>query len=314
MEGKRALVCGGNGFIGQHLVKRLKKDGYWVRVADIKKYEFGKTTQDETMIMDLRKCPNAGIACMGIDVVFQLAADMGGIGYISKHDADLMHNNSIININVLEAARKEGIKDYFFSSSVCVYPDMEAYGVPICEDEVYPANPDNEYGWEKLFAERVALAYAKDYNMNIKIARFENVYGPECAYDGGREKAPAAICRKVAMAKDGDSIEVWGDGTATRNFVYVDDLVEAIMLLMDSDFNKPVNIGSDHNIEIKDLVNTVIQISKKNINIKYDTSKPVGVKARNFEHAKIKSCGWHAHTGLYEGLAMTYNWINKQIK
>ncbi|NOX62619.1 MAG: NAD-dependent epimerase/dehydratase family protein [Chloroflexi bacterium] len=314
---KRALVCGAGGFIGGHLVKKLKREGYWVRGVDIKHHEFAPTQADEFLLLDLRQpehCKQALTAPDGgaFDEVYQLAADMGGMGFISVAECEVLRNNALINIHMAHTAAQMGTPRYFFSSSVCIYRDMEPDEPPLTEEDAYPAQPDNEYGWEKLYAERVATAYGRHYSMQVRIARFENSYGPEGTWRGGREKAPAAICRKVAEADDGDSIEVWGDGTAIRVFTYVDDLVDGIYALMHSDLEGPVNLGSDERVTIAELVQTVIDVSGKDLRIKY-VPGPIGVHARNFSKARIKSLGWEAKIPLREGIARTYAWIEAQV-
>jgi GDP-D-mannose 3',5'-epimerase len=315
---KRALVCGAGGFIGGHLVKRLKREGYWVRGVDVKEHEFAATQADEFLLLDLRipeNCRRALTLPDGdtFDEVYQLAADMGGMGFISIAECEVLHNNALINIHMAHTAAEMGVPRYFFSSSVCVYRDMEPDEPPLIESDAIPANPDNEYGWEKLYAERVAMAYGRRYPMAVRIARFENCYGPEGTWRGGREKAPAAICRKVAEAEDGGTIEVWGDGTAIRVFTYVDDLVEGIYMLMHSDLEGPVNLGSDERVTVADLVRTVIEVSGKQLNVKY-VPGPVGVHARNFSKARIKSLGWEAKVSLREGITRTYRWIEEQVR
>lgn len=315
---KTALVCGAGGFIGGHLVKKLKHEGYWVRGVDIKYHEFAPTQADEFLLLDLRDPENCREALTlpgggTFDEVYQLAADMGGMGFISVAECEVLHNNALINIHMTHTAAEMGVARYFFSSSVCVYRDMEPDEPPLTEDDAVPANPDNEYGWEKLYAERVAMAYGRRYPMKVRIARFENCYGPEGTWTGGREKAPAAICRKVAEAEDGGTIEVWGDGTAIRVFTYIDDLVDGIYVLMQSDLEGPVNIGSDERVTVADLVRTVIEVSGKRINVKY-VPGPVGVQARNFSKARIKSLGWEARYSLKEGIARTYPWIEEQVR
>jgi len=315
---RKALVCGAGGFIGGHLVKKLKREGYWVRGVDIKYPEFAPTQADEFLLLDLRDPRNCRAALtlpdgQTFDEVYQLAADMGGMGFISVAECEVLHNNALININMTHAAAEMGTPRYFFSSSVCVYRDMRPDEPPLTEEDAIPANPDNEYGWEKLYAERVAMAYGRRYPMKVRIARFENCYGPEGTWTGGREKAPAAICRKVAEADDGGTIEVWGDGTAIRVFTYIDDLVEGIYLLMHSDLEGPVNIGSDERVTVDELVRTVIAVSGKRINVKY-VPGPVGVLARNFSKARIRSLGWEAKVSLREGIAITYAWIEEQVK
>jgi len=314
---KRALVCGAGGFIGGHLIRKLKRQGYWVRGVDIKEHEFAPTLADEFLLLDLRNPENCEKALSlpdgKFDEVYQLAADMGGMGFIHYADCEVLHNNALINIHMTHAAALMGIPRYFFSSSVCVYRDMQPGEPEMKEDEAIPANPDNEYGWEKLYSERVALAYGRRYGMKVRIARFENCYGPEGTWTGGREKAPAAISRKVAEAEDGGIIEVWGDGTAIRNYTYVDDLVEGIYMLMQSDLEGPVNIGGEEYVTVAELVRTVIKVSGKQLNVKY-VPGPVGVRARNFSKARIKSLGWKAKYSLKEGIARTYPWIEAQVK
>jgi len=314
---KKALVCGAGGFIGGHLVKKLKREGYWVRGVDIKEHEFAPTATDEFLLLDLRK-PHSCQAALSLpnstfDEAYQLAADMGGMGFISVADCEVLQNNALINIHMSHAAAEMGVSRYFFSSSVCVYRDMQPGEPELTEDDAIPASPDNEYGWEKLYAERVAMAYGRRCGMKVRIARFENCYGPEGTWQGGREKAPAAICRKVAEAEDGGTIEVWGDGTAIRNFTYVDDMVEGIYMLMQSDLEGPVNIGSSEYVTVDQLVDTVIEVAGKNIYKRY-VQGPVGVQARNFSKVRIRSLGWEAKVSLKEGIARTYSWIEAQVK
>ncbi len=324
---KRALVCGAGGFIGGHLVKKLKREGYWVRGVDIKEHEFAPTQADEFLLLDLREPENckAALSLEGgtfddassneaiFDEVYQLAADMGGMGFISVAECEVLRNNALINIHMTHEAAMMGIPRYFFSSSVCVYRDMQPGEPELTEDDAIPAHPDNEYGWEKLYAERVAMAYGRHYDTNVRIARFQNCYGPYGTWTGGREKAPAAICRKVAEAEDGGMIKVWGDGTAIRAFTYVDDLVEGIYLLMHSDLEGPTNIGSSQYVTVDELVETVIEIAGKEIHKQY-VEGPVGVQARNFSKARIRSLGWEARVSLKEGISLTYPWIEAQVK
>ena len=318
MATRKALVCGAGGFIGGHRGKKLKREGYWVRGVDIKHHEFAPTQADEFLLLDLRAPQNCRTALTlpggGIfDEVYQLAADMGGMGFISVAECEALHNNALINIHMTHTAAEMDVPRYFFSSSVCVYRDMMPYEPPLTEEDGVPANPDNEYGWEKLYAERVGMAYGRRYGMKVRIARFENCYGPEGTWTGGREKAPAAICRKVTEVKDGDAIEVWGDGTAIRVFTYVDDLVNGIYTLMQSNLDGPVNIGCDERVTVADLVRTVIEVSGKRLNIRY-VPGPVGVHARNFSKGRIKSLGWEAKVSLREGIGYTYRWIEAQVK
>jgi nucleoside-diphosphate-sugar epimerase len=312
---KKALVCGAGGFIGSHLVKKLKKEDYWVRGVDIKKPEFAETEADEFLVLDLREmeaCEKAVMLESGVvDEVYQLAADMGGMGFIHSAECEIMRNSALININMIHAAASKGVKRYFLSSSVCIYRDMVAGEPELKEEDAYPALPDNEYGWEKLYAERMAMAYGRKYGMIIRIARFQNTYGPEGTWNGGREKAPAALCRKAAQAEDGGTIEVWGDGTAIRSYTYIDDLLDGIYRLMHSSLEGPANIGSPEYVSVKELVDAVTEVSGKKLKIKW-TSGPVGVQSRNFSNEQIYSLGWRARFSLKEGIRRTYQWIEKQ--
>ena len=314
---KRALVCGAGGFIGGHLVKRLKKEGYWVRGVDIKEHEFTKPPADEFLLLDLRKekdCANALTLQSGkLDEVYQLAADMGGMGFIHSAECEIMHNSALINIYMTHTAAHIGIPRYFFSSSVCVYRDMKPGEPEMKESEAVPANPDNEYGWEKFYSERVAQAYARRYSLAVRIARFQNCYGPEGTWTGGREKAPAALCRKVAEVEDGGTIEVWGDGSAIRSYTYVDDMVDGIFRLMHSDLEGAVNIGCPQYVAVKELVDTVCEVAGKKVRTKY-VSGPVGVQSRNFSNERIYSIGWKPQVYLKDGIQRTYPWIEAQVK
>jgi nucleoside-diphosphate-sugar epimerase len=315
---KRVVVCGAGGFIASHLVKRLKADGAWVRGVDIKKPEFAETAADEFALLDLRDMEQArrAVAPCGrerIDEVYQLAAEMGGMGYISTAECEIMRHSSLINLNVPQAAVDAGVPRYFLSSSVCVYRDMAPGEPELTEADAYPAQPDNEYGWEKLYAERVLAAYGRRYGMVVRIARFQNCYGPEGTWTGGREKAPAAICRKVAEAEDGGVVEVWGDGSAVRSFIYVDDLVDGVIRLMRSDLDGPANIGSPEYVTVRELVDTVIDISGKRLRVRY-VDGPVGVRSRNFSNARIYSIGWRPKTSLRDGLKATYDWVEQQVR
>jgi len=315
----KALVCGAGGFIGSHLVKRLKSDGYWVRGVDLKFPDFSETFADDFMIGDLRDQHFVSrVIDQHFDEVYQLAADMGGAGYIftGENDADVMHNSATINLNVLDASYRRNIKNIFYSSSACMYPEHNQLDPqnPNCrEDSAYPANPDSEYGWEKLFSERLYLAYNRNHGMNCRVARYHNIFGPEGTWQGGKEKAPAALCRKVAMAGSDDSIEVWGDGLQTRSFLYIDECVEGTIRLMRSDFEGPVNIGSEEMISINNLGQMIIQLSNKKIKIK-NIPGPLGVRGRNSHNELIEQkIGWKPEQPLIDGIAKTYEWIAKQV-
>ena len=326
---KKALVLGAGGFIGSHMVKRLKKEGYWVRGVDLKHPEFGKTEADEFVIGDLRNplvakevilAPNQKELGKGsFDEVYQFAADMGGAGYVftGDNDADIMHNSAMINLNVAEWAVKYKIKLLFYSSSACIYPkynQMDPNNPNLSEDSAYPAAPDSEYGWEKLFSERLYLTFHKNLGLNIRISRFHNIFGPEGTWEGGKEKAPAALCRKVIEAQDGDFIDVWGDGKQTRSFLYIDECLEAVLRLMDSDFIGPVNIGSEEKISINNLVRMIIGISGKNLKIK-NIEGPEGVRGRNSDNKLYREkLGWEVSQPLKVGIEKTYQWIEEQIK
>ena len=314
---RTALVCGAGGFIGGHLVKWLKREGYWVRGVDIKEHEFAPTAADEFLLLDLREKENCEAALSrqdgGFDEVYQLAADMGGMGFISFAECEIMHNSALINIHMTHAAAERGVPLYFFSSSVCVYRDMKPGEPEMTEEEAVPANPDNEYGWEKLYSERVAMAYSRHYPMKVRIARFQNCYGPEGTWDGGREKAPAALCRKVAEVEDGGTIDVWGDGSAIRSYTYVDDMVKGIYTLMHSNLEGTVNIGCPEYVSVDELATTVAEVAGKKIHIQH-VDGPVGVQSRNFSNGRIHSIGWRAGVFLREGLTRTYPWVEAQVK
>ncbi len=316
----RALVCGAGGFIGSHLVKKLKGEGYWVRGVDLKRPEWSESTADEFMILDLtkkRSCEDAvsinARKAVQFDEVYQLAADMGGMGFIHAEECDIMHNNALMNIHMIDSSAKKGVKRYFFSSSVCVYRDMMPGEAELNEDGAYPALPHNEYGWEKLYSERMAMAYGRRYGIKTRIARFQNCYGQEGTWKGGREKAPAAICRKVAMVQDGGAIEVWGDGAAVRSFTHVDDMIDGIYRLITSDVEGPVNIGRAEYVTIDELADMIIEICGKRV-WKIHVDGPVGVRSRNFCNRRISGIDWESQISLREGLSMTYKWIEEQVR
>ena len=317
---KSALVLGAGGFIGSHLVKRLKTEGFWVRGVDIKKSEYSKTAADEFIIADLRDqkvC--AKILDRPFDEVYQLAADMGGAGYIftGDHDADLMNNSAQISMNILRFGNTVGIKNIFFPSSACVYAERNQLDPqnPNCEESsAYPAAPDSEYGWEKLFSERLFLAYKRNYKMNVHIARFHNIFGPEGSWNNGKEKSPAAICRKVAEAKNGGTIEMWGDGKQTRSYLYIDECLNGVRKLMDSDFSGPVNIGSEEMITLNQLAEMVMDIAGKKLFVKH-IKGPLGVRGRSSDNRLIqKKLGWKPTSKLKDGLKKTYEWISEQLE
>jgi GDP-D-mannose 3', 5'-epimerase len=316
---KKALVCGAGGFIGGHLVKRLKGEGYWVRGVDIKEHEYCETAADDFVVGDLRD-PRVveRVIDEGMDEIYQLAADMGGAGYIftGEHDACVMHNSAMCNLNVADEAVRKKVGKIFYSSSACIYPEsvqMDPDNPGLKEDMAYPAGPDSEYGWEKLFSERMYMAYHRNHGIEVHIARFHNIFGPEGTWTGGREKAPAAMCRKVAEAADGGEIEMWGDGEQTRSFLYIDECLEGVRRLMESDFMGPVNIGSDEMITINGLAEMAADIAGKTISI-HHIPGPTGVRGRNSENTLIEQkLGWRPTRPLREGMEKTYAWIEKQV-
>ena len=317
---KKALVCGAGGFIGGHLVKRLKKEGYWVRGVDMKYHEYVESSADDFVKGDLRD-PRLveKVIDQPFDEIYQLAADMGGAGFVfsGENDADIMHNSAMINLNVVEASVKAKVKMIFYSSSACMYPERNQMDPdnPNCkEDSAYPAEPDSEYGWEKLFSERFYLAANRNYGIDIRIARFHNIYGPEGSWEDGREKAPAAFCRKVAEIPDGDEMEMWGDGEQTRSFLYIDECLEGVRRLMESDFMGPVNIGSDEMVSINQLAIMAMDIAGKKQTIKHITG-PLGVRGRNSDNQLIQEkLGWSPNWSLRKGMEITYKWIAVQVE
>ncbi len=317
---KKVLVCGAGGFIGGHLVKKLKREGSWVRGVDIKMHEYAASPADEFILGDLTDQQVVKeVLDMPFDEVYQLAADMGGAGYLftGENDANVMHNSATINLNIVHQANKASVKKIFYSSSACIYPsyNQEDPNNPLCsEGSAYPALPDSEYGWEKLFSERLFLAFSRNYNMDVRIARFHNVFGPEGTWTGGKEKAPAAICRKIAEASDGGHIEVWGDGKQTRSFLYVDECLEAVERLMKSDFRGPVNIGSEEMVSLNQLAEIVMKIADKPLSIKNINVSHIGVRGRNSDNKLIaEKLGWAPSKPLSEGLEKTYQWISEQV-
>ena len=315
---RKVLVTGAGGFIGHHLVTSLKERGYWVRGVDLKYPEFEPSRADEFLILDLRRSEDAMTACDGIAEVYNLAANMGGIGFIERYKAVVMHDNVLINIHMLEAARLQGIQRYLYTSSACIYPGYRqqvAEVTPLKEEDAYPADPEDGYGWEKLFSERQCRHYLEEYNLETRVVRFHNIFGPLGTYEGGREKSPAAICRKVALASDGDEIEVWGDGEQTRSYCYIDDCVEGLHRLMRSDYREPLNLGQDRMISINQLVDMVAAIAGKRIRKRYNLSAPQGVRGRNSDNSRLRSIlGWQPVVTLEEGLERTYRWIEAQLR
>jgi len=319
MSKKVVAVLGAGGFIGSHLVRRLKTEGFWVRGIDLKYPEFSETAADEFIIGDLRLVETVRNGLRDVEDVYQLAADMGGAGYIftGEHDACVMHNSATINLNVADEGHRAGVKRFFYSSSACIYPEhnQKDPANPVCsEDSAYPAAPDSEYGWEKLFSERLYLAYARNYKLEVHIARFHNIFGPRGTWEGGREKAPAAICRKVASTPDGGEIEIWGDGKQTRSFLYIDECLEGVRRLMDSKFSGPVNIGSEEMVSINQLTEMTMRIARKNLRIKHIPG-PLGVRGRNSDNRLLqRELGWKPSRPLEAGIQKTFEWINSQVQ
>ncbi len=317
---KKALVCGAGGFIGSHMVKRLKKEGYWVRGVDLKHTEFGHTEADDFVIGDLREqqvCRS--VVDESFEVIYQFAADMGGAGFVftGENDADILHNSALINLNMVELANRLKIRKIFYSSSACIYPEHNQLDPenPNCrEDSAYPANPDSEYGWEKLFSEHLYLAFHKNHGLAVRIARYHNIFGPEGSWNNGREKAPAALCRKVAETPDGGEIEIWGDGKQTRSFLYIDECIEATRRLVDSDCLGPLNIGSEEMVTLDQLATMIMEIGGKKLAIKHIPG-PTGVRGRNSDNALyFEKIGWKVSKPLLDGLTKTYLWIKEQAE
>ncbi|MFZ0462003.1 MAG: NAD-dependent epimerase/dehydratase family protein [Candidatus Acidiferrales bacterium] len=312
------LVTGAGGFIGHHLVRRLKADGYWVRGVDLKNPEYEPTLADEFAILDLRRWDNCLEATRGIHQVYNLAADMGGIGYITSSHADISRNNILINTHMLEASHLGGVDKFLFSSSACVYaqskqntPDV----IPLREEDAYPADPEPGYGWEKLFTEELCKYFRRDYEMQTRVVRFHNVYGPLGTYEGGKEKSPAALCRKIALATNGDDVEIWGDGEQTRSYMYIQDCVEGLTRLMASSHHEPLNLGTDRMVSINQLLEIIAHIAGKKLRARHDLTKPQGVRGRNSDNTRLRQVlGWEPSTPLEDGLKATYLWIQSELR
>jgi GDP-D-mannose 3', 5'-epimerase len=318
MTKSKVLVTGAGGFIGHHLVTCLKEKGYWVRGVDLKLPEFEPSRADEFLLLDLRRAEDAQTACEGMSEVYNLAANMGGIGFIEKYKALIMHDNVLINIHMLEAARLQRVARYLYTSSACIYPGYRQNVVdvtPLKEEDAYPADPEDGYGWEKLFSERQCRHYFEEYGLETRVVRFHNIFGPLGTYEGGREKSPAAICRKVALASDGDEIEVWGDGEQTRSYCYIDDCVEGLQRLMRSEHRDPLNLGQDRMISINQLVDIVAGVAGKRIRKTYNLTAPQGVRGRNSDNTRLRAVlGWQPAVTLEDGLGRTYRWIEHQLR
>jgi len=317
-SGPRVLVTGAGGFIGHHLVRRLKADGLWVRGVDLKYPEYEPTAADEFEILDLRKWDNCLQATRSVDQVYNLAADMGGIGYITSYLADIFRNNVLINTHMIEASRLNGAKRFLFSSSACIYPGYLQKSpdvTPLKEEDALPAEPEAGYGWEKLATEELCRYYHKDYGFETFVVRFHNVYGPLGTYDGGKEKSPAALCRKVALAEDGDIVDIWGDGKQTRSYMYIDDCVQGLLRLMASDYHHALNLGTDRLVTIDHLLEIIAGLAGKKVRVRHDLSKPQGVRGRNSDNTRLREVlGWEPSTPLEDGLRTTYLWIESELR
>jgi len=317
-EQVRVLVTGAGGFIGHHLTKYLVERGYWVRGVDIKEPEYEATAAHDFALLDLTRIENCVAATQGIDQVYGLAANMGGIGFIESHKAEIVRDNTLINLQTIEAARQTGVQRYLYTSSACIYPgykQKETDITPLKEEDAYPAEAEDGYGWEKLYMERICRHYTEDFGLDTRVVRFHNIFGPLGTYDGGREKSPAAICRKIALAHDVDEIEVWGDGLQTRSYCYIDDCVEGIYRLMQSEHRDPINLGQDRMISINELVDIVAHIAGKQIDKRYDPTKPQGVRGRNSDNTRLRAVlNWEPQVSLENGLAITYEWIAGELK
>lgn len=318
MLNTKVLVTGAGGFIGHHLTRFLVENGYWVRGVDVKYPEYEKSAAHEFELLDLKGRAECLQATRGVEQVYSLAANMGGIGFIESNKAEIMHDNVLINIQMLEAARLNGVQRYLYTSSACIYPGYLQKSpdvTPLKESDAYPADPEDGYGWEKLFTERQCRHYREDYGLKTYVVRFHNIFGPLGTYDGGREKSPAAICRKVALAKNSDTIEVWGDGEQTRSYCYVSDTVQGIYMLLNSDFHEPLNLGQDRMVTINQLVDIVAKIAGKRIGKRYNPTKPQGVRGRNADLTLMKKVlGWEPHVSLEKGLENTYHWIAEELR